>query len=38
MHIEPLSIAGAFVVTPRQFPDDRGVTPASSAIASTWER
>jgi len=25
MHIEPLSIAGAFVVTPRQFPDDRGV-------------
>ena len=25
MHIEPLSIEGAFVVTPRQFPDDRGV-------------
>jgi dTDP-4-dehydrorhamnose 3,5-epimerase len=25
MRIEPLSIEGAFVVTPRQFPDDRGV-------------
>ena len=25
MRVEPLSIAGAFVVTPRQFPDDRGV-------------
>ncbi len=25
MRIEPLSIDGAFVVTPRQFPDDRGV-------------
>ncbi|HSF97780.1 MAG TPA: dTDP-4-dehydrorhamnose 3,5-epimerase family protein [Ornithinibacter sp.] len=25
MHIEPLSIQGAFVVTPRQFPDERGV-------------
>ncbi len=25
MQIEPLSIEGAFVVTPRQFPDDRGV-------------
>ena len=25
MQIEPLSIAGAYVVTPRQFPDDRGV-------------
>ena len=25
MDIEPLSIAGAFVVTPRQFPDERGV-------------
>ena len=25
MDIEPLQIAGAFVVTPRQFPDDRGV-------------
>jgi dTDP-4-dehydrorhamnose 3,5-epimerase len=25
MHIESLSIEGAFVVTPRQFPDDRGV-------------
>ena len=25
MEIEPLSLAGAFVVTPRQFPDDRGV-------------
>jgi dTDP-4-dehydrorhamnose 3,5-epimerase len=25
MHIEPLAIEGAFVVTPRQFPDDRGV-------------
>jgi len=25
MDIEPLGIAGAFVVTPRQFPDDRGV-------------
>jgi len=25
MQIEPLAIEGAFVVTPRQFPDDRGV-------------
>lgn len=25
MDIEPLSIEGAYVVTPRQFPDDRGV-------------
>jgi dTDP-4-dehydrorhamnose 3,5-epimerase len=25
MEIEPLSIPGAYVVTPRQFPDDRGV-------------
>lgn len=25
MEITPLTIAGAFVVTPRQFPDDRGV-------------
>jgi dTDP-4-dehydrorhamnose 3,5-epimerase len=25
MQIEPLSIPGAFLVTPRQFPDDRGV-------------
>lgn len=25
MDIEPLNISGAFVVTPRQFPDDRGV-------------
>lgn len=25
MRIEPLAIEGAFVVTPRQFPDDRGV-------------
>lgn len=25
MQIEPLSIEGAFVITPRQFPDDRGV-------------
>lgn len=25
MHIRPLSVQGAFVVTPRQFPDDRGV-------------
>ena len=25
MHIEPLPIAGAYVVTPRQFPDVRGV-------------
>ena len=25
MRIQPLSIEGAFVVTPRQFPDDRGV-------------
>lgn len=25
MDIEPLEIVGAFVVTPRQFPDDRGV-------------
>ncbi|MBM6400683.1 dTDP-4-dehydrorhamnose 3,5-epimerase family protein [Phycicoccus sonneratiae] len=25
MEIRPLPIAGAFVVTPRQFPDDRGV-------------
>jgi len=25
MDIEPLSIAGAFVVTPRQFPDERGI-------------
>ena len=25
MHIESLDIPGAFVVTPRQFPDDRGV-------------
>jgi dTDP-4-dehydrorhamnose 3,5-epimerase len=25
MRIEPLSLAGAYVVTPRQFPDDRGV-------------
>ena len=25
MDIEPLSIAGAYVVTPRQFPDERGV-------------
>ena len=25
MDIEPLDISGAFVVTPRQFPDDRGV-------------
>lgn len=25
MNIEPLAIAGAFVITPRQFPDDRGV-------------
>lgn len=25
MHIEPLPIEGAYVVTPRQFPDDRGV-------------
>jgi dTDP-4-dehydrorhamnose 3,5-epimerase len=25
MHLEPLRIAGALVVTPRQFPDDRGV-------------
>jgi dTDP-4-dehydrorhamnose 3,5-epimerase len=25
MQVEPLGIEGAFVVTPRQFPDDRGV-------------
>ena len=25
MDVEPLSIAGAYVVTPRQFPDERGV-------------
>ncbi|MBO1767544.1 dTDP-4-dehydrorhamnose 3,5-epimerase [Allobranchiibius sp. GilTou38] len=25
MQIEPLAIVGAYVVTPRQFPDDRGV-------------
>ena len=25
MQIEPLSIEGAYVVTPRQFPDERGV-------------
>ena len=27
MQIEPLAIEGAFVVTPRQFPDDRGCLP-----------
>ncbi|RYG77864.1 dTDP-4-keto-6-deoxy-D-glucose epimerase, partial [Yimella sp. RIT 621] len=25
MNIEPLAIEGAYVITPRQFPDDRGV-------------
>ncbi|EAP96900.1 dihydrolipoamide dehydrogenase [Janibacter sp. HTCC2649] len=25
MQVQPLAIEGAFVVTPRQFPDDRGV-------------